>query len=221
MSHSEQGGFCLGTYHTMLQAMAQAQDAAFVIRPGASAVFLSAPHSFEHVREGQIRAAEPGAGALAAMLGDELGCPFAYTTNCDEDPNWDPHSQYRDRVHAAVQEGGCKFLIDLHQLNPARTVDIDLGTAGGANLVGRDWVVEAMTNEFVAQGFAQVLIDEPFAAKNPRTMAASTALACGIPSVQVEINSRYLAPGYADFAPWRVYAALERIIRRLDEEVAR
>lgn len=221
MSNSEQRGFCLHTYHAMLQTMAQAQDASFVLVPGTSSVFLSAPHSFAHLREGHIKPAEPGVGALAAMLGEELGCPYAYTTNCTEDPNWDPRSRYRDQVHTAVREGGCKYLLDLHQLNPTRIVDIDLGTAGGANLVGRNWVVELMMHEFEAQGFLHVLVDEPFAARNPRTVAASTALACGIPSVQVEINSRYLAPGYEDFDPRRVYDALARIIARLDGGEAR
>lgn len=220
MKGSERGCF-LATYKELNERVGRPVESAFVLCKGNGSVFLSAPHAFEHIRDGQAKTAEPGSGVLAIMLGEELGCSYAYTSSRGNDPNWDHRSEYRDAVHDAIRSCGCKYLLDLHQLSPVRDVDIDIGTADGNNLVGQDWMTALMVEEFVLQGFGKVFVDEPFAARKPQTVAASTALTCGIPAVQVEINSRYLTQGYEGFAPWRVYDALAHIVQSLEERAVR
>lgn len=209
-------------YEEALQMSSMPKAEAFCVKKGRGRVFISAPHSFEHIRNGEQKPAEPGTAALALLLSKGLGCPVAYRTSPEGgDPNWDDRSQYRDEVHKMVAALGCVLLVDLHQLSPSRNVDVDLGTAGGENLLGNTWISDFMVEKFEAAGYLNVLIDKPFAARKPQTVAASTALRCQIPAVQIEINSRYLIPGYAEYKPERVYETLSSITREIEGRLTR
>jgi len=212
----------LHEYEANLLLFSNSADKAFCLQEGTNHIFVSAPHSYEHVRKGEHKAAEPGTGALALMLLKELGCSIAYRTSLEGgDPNWDETSPYRSAVHDAVSKLGCVLLLDLHQLSPMRDVDVNLGINGGRNILGNTWIADFIEDVFVQAGFTNTLLDTPFAASKPQTVAASTALQCGIPSVQIEMNTRYLMPSYEEYDPIRIYDALTSIVRHMEEALTR
>ena len=222
MAQEDCASVWLREYETNLLLFSNPANTPFCIQEGTNHIFVSAPHSFEHVRKEERKAAEPGTGALALMLNKELGCTIAYRTSlAGGDPNWDESSPYRSAVHDVVDKTGCALLLDLHQLSPTRDVDVDLGINGGRNVMGSTWIAAYMRDVFVRARFDAVYIDSPFAASKPHTVAASTALRCGIPAVQIEMNTRYLMPSYEEYDPIRMYDALKTIVRHMEEALAR
>lgn len=222
MDQEDRASQRLKEYEAKVVSFSHSVNKPFCLREGTSRVFVSAPHSFEHLRKGEHKAAEPGTAALALMLYDEFGCSIAYRTSlAGGDPNWDDNSPYRSAVHEAVDKLGCKLLLDLHQLSPMRDVDVNLGVNGGRNVLGNTWITDSIKDAFVTAGFRHTLLDTPFAASKPQTVAASTALQCGIPAVQIEMNTRYLAASHEEYDPLRMYDALRVIVRHMEEALAR
>lgn len=105
-----------------------------LLRAGEGPVLFSAPHSVEQTRQGRTKPAEPQTAVLAELLHAETGCPILYkTAHCGDDANFDAVSPYKDALADYVSGRGVRFVIDLHQLAPARDVMVDIGTGGGKN----------------------------------------------------------------------------------------
>lgn len=64
----------------------------YIYVPG-SKIILSAPHAYDHYRDGVIKQGELDTDKIAKLLAEELGLGYIATTGVQSgDPNWDTRS---------------------------------------------------------------------------------------------------------------------------------
>lgn len=212
------------------QKLRRAEDAAarslqsglpHLLRAGTGPVLFSAPHSVEQTRQGRRKPAEPQTAVLAELLHAETGCPILYkTAHCGDDANFDAVCPYKDALADYISGGGVRFVIDLHQLAPARDVMVDIGTGGGKNGC-TPAALNVFLRAFSARPLGVVQVDEPFGACFAHTVSAATARRCGVACVQLELNTRLLRPDFEEYDMAGVLDALcdcRRLLCRLLEE---
>ena len=186
------------------------REQTFVLVEGNRKVMVSAPHAVEHTREGKVRYPEPQTAELAKALHQRLGCPIIYkTVNAGDDANYDEKCVYKQTLAEYVREQEVSFLIDLHQMAGFRKEQICLGTGYGKNISEAE--AGRCVQAFTKQGL-EVSVDKPFAASYPYTVAAYIHQECGIPCVQIEINSNLVIQDSTDFAGEQVLGALEELV---------
>ena len=174
--------------------------ASFEILDGVGDVMFSAPHAVLQTRNGTNKAAERFTGILCKLLNEEYHIPVIYKTlHLHDDANHDSISDYRDALCRYVNRKQIRYLIDLHQLNADRTMDICIGTGYGRNIFGHVEIIDMLRNTFRSLGIKKITIDEPFAAGNPNTVCATIASGCNIPTVQLEINTKLLMQGNDEY----------------------
>ncbi|MDD3335748.1 MAG: hypothetical protein PHI98_09595 [Eubacteriales bacterium] len=165
----------------------------FELLSGIGGVMLSAPHAVLQTRNGRPKQAERYTGMLARLLNQQEGTPCIYKTlHLADDANHDEQSDYRDRLCDYIRENCIRCLLDLHQLSPTRPMDLCLGTGKGQNLHGQNEVVKILQAAFLAHAFSRQTVDDPFSASGIHTVSSTVARECGIPAVQIELNSRLL-----------------------------
>lgn len=192
------------------------REQSFVLIEGNSKVMVSAPHAVEHTREGKVRYPEPQTADLAKELHERLDCPIIYkTANAGDDANYDTECIYKETLAAYVKEHDIRFLIDLHQMAGFRKEQICVGTGYGQNISDVS-ETECCVQAFREQGL-EVSVDSPFAASYPYTVAAYIHRECGIPCVQIEINSNLVIREASDYAWERVLSALEALVHSFCE----
>ncbi len=190
--------------------------ASFELLPGAGRVMLSAPHAVLQTRNGRIKCAERFTGMLCRLAHARTGCPVIYKTrHLQDDANYDPQSDYRDELCRYIRESGVSLLLDLHQLAPARPMALCIGTGRGAHLLGRDELTEDIALAFVSAGFGPITVDEPFAALGEHTVSHTVATRCGIPALQLELNTALLMQGTTAYRFADVLDTLCRLVQRL------
>ncbi len=195
------------------EQMRAVRDRSFILKPGVGQVLFSAPHCVEQTRNGKPKLAEYETGLLVEMLHRELGCPIIRKVeNRNDDANYDPVSDYKEALAAYVKEQGIAFVMDLHQLAPHRDVMINFGTGDGKNLSDKA-VLNVFLSVFSGNRIGSIQLDEPFGATYDHTVSATIHRLCGIPCMQIEINSR-LVHG-EDNALETVYACLQECYRQL------
>lgn len=196
-------------------------DRSFMIKPGSGSVMFSAPHCVEQTRGGQPKCAEPQTGVLAEMLHSELNCPIIRkTSNLGDDANFDAASDYKGTLVRYVKENHIKFLVDLHQLAPSRSVMINFGTGNWNNLSDKH-LFNLFLSAFTGRNLGRIQIDEPFGACYEFTVSATVHRECGIPCLQIEMNTRLLSPKHDAGSFEAVYGALKESCIRLEEFYAR
>ncbi|MBO4848791.1 MAG: N-formylglutamate amidohydrolase [Clostridia bacterium] len=193
----------------------------FVIEEGTVRVMVSAPHSAEQTREGKPKVGEYATGVLARMLHDGLSCPVIYKTrNCLDDANYDEKCEYKSALAEYVRAHGIKALVDLHQMSALRDENVDIGTGFGKNVEADPSVVDRAKACFERNGITGVFVDEPFASIHPYTVSSFISRECGIPCVQIEINTRLLLDRYRDFCFKRVLKALKCLVTELEKGIS-
>ncbi len=191
--------------------------ASFEFLPGKGCVLVSAPHAVLQTRKGAIKCAERFTGMLCQLLHQRRNCPVLYKTrHLQDDANHDPQSTYRDELCRRVQEAGIGYVLDLHQLAPDRPMDLCLCTGKGHHLVGRQDFLCTIREAFQRQGLKRITLDDPFDAASPYTVSSTVVRECGIPAVQLEINSRLLMQECAEYCFPRILDALDEILLALN-----
>lgn len=179
---------------------------------GKRKIMISAPHSVSQTRNGVIKYAEPQTGVLAKLLHDELDCPVIFKTkNCGDDANFDEHSHYKDDLVNYIINNGIKFLIDLHLLAPNRIEQIDIGTGKLKNISDFN-LINIFLRSFTQRKIGIVQIDTPFGATYPFTISSYIAQICGIPCVQLEINSALVWLGHEGCVIDEIFNSLKEIV---------
>ncbi len=192
-------------------------ETSYELLEGSGVVMVSAPHSVEQTRNGNIKYAEPQTGVLAKMLHEKLNCPVIYkTSNCNDDANFDEHSLYKNALIEYVTKNNIKFVLDLHQLAPSREVMIDIGTGKFKNIDSIDYV-NIVLKAFSKQNIGLIQIDTPFDASYPFTVSSYVSKKCGIPCLQIEMNSNIFFPVNDGVAVEKVFNALCEIIAMLSK----
>lgn len=192
----------------------------FAIASGEKNIIVSAPHSVEQLRDGKIKYSERQSGALAVILGKNVGCHAIYKTrNAGDDANFDETSTYRNTLAEYITANKIKALIDLHQMASHREQMICIGTGFEKNLCGREDFAQAAVKAFEAQGIDNVFIDTPFAASYPFTVSSDMAYRCEIPCLQIEINSALLYEKSEKYCTEKVYLALKELLEWAYENI--
>ncbi len=190
-------------------------DRSFILKPGMGRVLFSAPHCVEQTRNGKPKYAEYQTGLLVEMLHRELECPIIRKVeNRNDDANYDPVSDYKEALTAYVKEQDIAFVIDLHQLAPHRDVMINFGTGDGENLRDKT-LLNVFLSVFSGNRIGVIQLDEPFGATYDHTVSSTIHRLCGIPCMQIEINSRLVCDGDDTFE--KVYDCLQECYRQLTE----
>ena len=185
---------------------------------GAGDTLISAPHATLQTRNGSLKCAERFTGMLCRLAHERSGCPVIYKTrHLRDDANFDPVSDYREALCRYVRKHDVRLVLDLHQLKPERHTDVCICTGRGQNLLGNTWLVDAIAQSLRAHGVKHITVDDPFEATGPNTVSATVAARCGIPAVQLEINTRLLMNGYEDYCFAHVLDALCDLTQRARE----
>ncbi len=184
-------------------------SASFALLSGQGPVLLSAPHATLQTRNGVLKCAERYTGMCCLLAHQDTDCPVLFKTrHLGDDANHDPVSPYRTALCQYVRAEGIRLVLDLHQLAPERPMDLCLCTGHGHHLLGQDHLAEGLRQAFLAQGIRHITQDVPFSAARPHTVASTVVRECGIPAIQLEINSRLLMEGDPAYCFPRVLQAL-------------
>lgn len=182
---------------------------------GNSGIVFSAPHNVEQYRDGTIKKAEPNTGPIVIEMNRKHGCPCIYRTAYGlSDPNYDRESEYRDFLIKKIEGQKSTILLDLHQMDSSREMDICIGTGRGRNILGRHDIAEILKEAFVKNNIRNVTIDDPFPASYRFTVSSVVSRSCSIPSVQIEMNAGLFTD---DAKERRVYSSFDDIILGLED----
>ncbi len=223
------GGFPVTAEQQIDRALAYFTDeehpCSFELLQGKGEVLISAPHAMLQTRNGSIKCAERYTGMLCRLMHERIGCPVIYKTrHLRDDANHDPVSDYRDALCRYVKAHGVRLVVDLHQMKPERAVDVCIGTGRGRNLLGRVDLIDTFRRCFQQLHIRHISVDEPFAATEANTVSATVAARCGVPAVQLELNTRLLMSGYEETCFQAVLDALCELVSSLsapcEEEAA-
>ena len=183
--------------------------------PGHLPVLFSAPHTYEHPRNGRMKPAERASGVLARLLASETGCHAFYKSRTNEDdPNHNAFSPYRDALFDCVKSNGIRFLIDLHELHPARSQLVNPLIDGGKNISGHQDAYLCLKEHFLRAGFP-VSEDVPFAGKTRNRVAADLSRRTGIFALQLELNANLLYPEFRTYRLRDVADILKEVVSDL------
>jgi hypothetical protein len=158
---------------------------------GTSSVLVSAPHATAQMREGKMKFADSGTGALAVMLHALAKTSVIYTTRMSpSDPNFYDDNAYKARLREMIASRRPKLVLDLHASHWYRPYDIDFGTMNGQSIVGREIWLHRLADGLGRAGFRDFSQDY-FAAVTNQTVTKFVHT-MGVPCVQMEINETWL-----------------------------
>jgi hypothetical protein len=173
------------------ETFAKDGDGWFNVLPGTSTVLLSAPHATAQMREGQLKFADAGTGALAVMLHKLVNTTVIYTTHCSpSDPNFYDDNDYKRRLQALIKQAKPRFVFDLHASHWYRPYDIDFGTLNGLSMRSNETWFRRIADNFRQAGYRNFSQDYFAGAKNHTVTQFVWKM--GVPCVQLEINETWL-----------------------------
>ena len=189
----------------------------FEILDGTKKILISAPHAVEQTREGKIKYAEPQTAVLAKKL-NLLGYPaIIKTKNVGDDANYDLENPYKTELLKYCAAHNIMFLIDLHQLSYKREMDFCLGTGDetNRNLLTHKKLAQEIKNCAKQNNFSMT-INDPFAA--PSRTVSGFCSQNNLPSIQLEINSKLIAPYCNATQMEEVYDLIVKFIGLIEKE---
>ena len=161
---------------------------------GEGDVIVSAPHSVNHVREGELKVADLLTGAFALYLNSVTKCHIFFRTyNDNKDPNYDDENSdggYKKKLEEIVKHNHIKCLIDLHASTENRPFDIDMGTNDSKSLNGYNFVTDIIKTIALINNISDVTHNKVFSAP-VNTVSNFISSVSEIPCVQLEINRKY------------------------------
>jgi hypothetical protein len=161
----------------------------FVFQKGTIPILISAPHSVDHIREGNIKKGEYKTGIFSHSLNKEMGTfSFYKTKNIGNDPNYDSSEPYKQELVNIVNEYSIPLVIDLHLMREDRPNLIELGTGRGENIKNNPDLALETALFFKRHLNGGVAIDELFPAVHPYTVSSYISRECSIDCLQLEIN---------------------------------
>ena len=186
----------------------------FVIKEGSIPVMISAPHSINHFRKGQLKLADKMTGGIALYLHQLTGCHVIYSARyTDSDPNYDAHTDqgnpYQTQLKEYIEQHNIEVLIDLHGAAIGREYALEMSTApmrdSNGNVVGnenRSLHQHHFIADLIRYTFEHVLRDlstdkkeiwqnKIFSAAIQNTITKYISEHTHCPCVQIEINAIY------------------------------
>lgn len=117
----------------------------FVLKEGVIPIMISAPHSINQFREGQLKWADKMTGGIALYLHKITGCHVIYSARfSNSDPNYDSNvnneNQYQTKLKEYIETHKIQVLMDLHGAATSREYAVEMGTVPmrdpNGNIVG-------------------------------------------------------------------------------------
>lgn len=191
----------------------------FIIKEGGIPVMISAPHSVNQSREGQLKGADINTGGIALLLHEITGCHVIVSSKSNgKDPNYDPNPNgenlYQTELKNYLDGHNVCVLIDLHGASAKRDYSLEIGTAPVRNssgeivgdpdpsLNGRSFLCDLIryTFEFVFRDVNQpiekkrICKNQLFDAGRQNTVTKYISGITQVSCAQLEINRIYRDP---------------------------
>lgn len=186
----------------------------YQVLPGQLPILISAPHTVNHVRDGNIKRQDGITGGIAEYLCQKFHTYGVIRTwNHGDDPNYSQDSvsmAYRDQIVRLVQEYDIKWVFDLHGIKWRWKTDINLGINDGRNICCANSMIrhfaELWPDDLI------VKIDEPYKAASPWTVSSYVHRQTSSNCVQIELGpkARTTKLGFGEF-----YMGFERLIKEI------
>jgi hypothetical protein len=187
-------------------------EAWFAVLDGCAQVLVTAPHATRPMRDGQLRFADSGTGALAIAIHRRTGARTIYTTMASpSDPNYHDDNPFKEAVTDALSARTPVVVLDLHASHAYRPYDVDFGTMGRASLLGREDLLAGLATALAREGLTNQSLDF-FAAARNQTITKWVS-ARGVPAIQLEISATWLSPGAGPLEAHRYAQLLQGIVR--------
>jgi len=184
----------------------------FLFLDGCREVLITAPHATNPMREGKLRFADLGTGALAMALHRLSGAQVMYTSLASpSDPNYYDDNEFKATLANVIADRQPLVVIDLHGSHTYRPYDVDFGTMAGRALVGREDLLLALADALRREGLTNQSQDF-FSAEKNRTITKWVA-ARNVPCIQLEISSTWLRPAESGLAAHRYAQLLQGLVR--------
>jgi hypothetical protein len=184
----------------------------FEFRNGTRKILFIAGHATAHKREGNVKPADGGTGALALMLNKMLNVPVLYTTFLSEsDPNFEDNNVFKDTLAKILTKIKPIFVIDLHASKSSRPYDIDFGTMNGISFLGRKDLLNKLKSNLKNEGLINQSGDF-FSASENKTITKFVRKK-NVPCIQLEINGNWLSADKSDLNAQRTAQLLQALFR--------
>lgn len=154
---------------------------------GSVPVLLSVPHAVPHLRNGVEKKGEINTDVLGFILNERTGCHVFVNAGVEGDPNNDLSNSYKEELLKYVEGHGIALVIDLHGASADRDFDIELGTAGGRNVLDFEESVEAFVSLATLSGY-RTSVDVFFPADGINRVSSFISSKASVPAIQMEIN---------------------------------
>jgi hypothetical protein len=177
----------------------------FVYCAGCNPILISAPHAAIHYRSGRKKREEGFTSAFAQLLGEKTGAHVMYTHYCSgDDPNWDAHNPYKQRLAEIIYKKRIRFVLDLHGMSNRHKIGMAIGTINGRSCPQYEYLIADtlqandfhQTTEAEASTFRQLAWDR-FVLNHSRftgglvnhTVTRFASERCGVGAAQIELCS--------------------------------
>ena len=136
---------------------------------------VSAPHATRPLRNGRRRFSDgAGTAALAIAIGQLTGATIIHTiAEGPSDPNYYDDNTYKERLGKLLEAIQPSIVIDVHGSHPFRSYDVDLGTMGGASLLGNLELLDHLVESLEDEGFASISFNRFGASENETVTTVS------------------------------------------------
>ena len=122
----------------------------FTLVSGKSNVMISAPHTYNHIRDGKTKVKDKLTLTLVKILSEYTNAHVIYTNGpIDYDPNYNRNNEYQLELINYIRENNIKYLIDLHGTSLVKDAEIEIGTNNLANINGDEILLQDITQIFV------------------------------------------------------------------------
>jgi hypothetical protein len=180
-------------FEAVYEAAPAPGEAWFAHKQGESRVLIVAGHATSQLRDGKVKRADGGTGALALALHELAGATALYTTRQSPlDPNYYDTSEFKAALARLIEHTKPVLVLDLHASSADKSYDVDFGTMGGASIAGHGEDLRRLGAALRAHGL-EVLSQDYFAASKNQTVTKFVATR-GVPAIQLEINSTWFLP---------------------------
>lgn len=185
---------------------------------GNKQIVISAPHAVPQTRNGDFKFPEPETAIFALFFNKKDYPCIIKTKNNSDDSNFDKISPYKDFLYQYCLDKNIKFVLDIHQLSKNKDVEICIGTGRDKfnNLLHLSHLKQKIKNIFETGGFYTEL-DEPFGATGENTVSGFVSRK-GIPSIQLEINSKLLF-NVTDDEFFKVANCIQNVLTLIEKEL--
>ena len=178
----------------------------YVIESGTIPIMISAPHSVNHFRDGEVKCCDMFTGGIARYLHGLTGCHVIYSSKFSKtDPNNDPvgNNEYQEDLQQYVNANNIKLLIDLHGSSKSRPYAVELGTItdDDKSLHGMKFIGEFITEVFdfyfksLNIEIKEIWKNKIFSAGSRNTVTNYISTNTKTATIQLEINGHYRDPG--------------------------